>query len=189
MMILTETGEIGVHLPDGETLVLRPSLYAMSRLGSPKEIVETYALVMHPEPFPEQLVEARFVIANCCEHDTSSVFGYGTESGMASDANTLTIARSLLDHGITGSIDYEEDRPKKDGEYTNEFIARDHAAACVAHLGMSEREAWDTTMTTLVSALRSKYPPVKQPGDNAPTKKEHDETMAWFDKIQKARGN
>ncbi len=45
-MILTEIGEIGVH-HNGETYVLRPSLYAMSKIGSPKEILRTYAFIMH----------------------------------------------------------------------------------------------------------------------------------------------
>ena len=44
-MILTDVGEIGVYY-EGREMILRPSLYAMSKLGDKKEILEIYLRVM-----------------------------------------------------------------------------------------------------------------------------------------------
>lgn len=59
----------------------------------------------------------------------------------------------------------------------------------VVHLGMSEREAWNATMTSLVAALRAKYPPMEKdsPGARAPTLEEHEATEAWFERVEAKR--
>ena len=69
-MILTEIGEIGVMVGDN-SYKLRPSLYAMSTLGSPDEIVEVYSRVM----LDESLEDALAVIYACSNDDLSGVFG------------------------------------------------------------------------------------------------------------------
>ena len=55
----------------------------------------------------------------------------------------------------------------------------------MAHLGIGERDAWAMTMTSLVAALRAKFP---QPKSASPTVEEHDATMAWFERVQAMRG-
>lgn len=196
-MILTEVGEIGVHAA-GKVHRLRPSFYAMSQLGTPKEIVQTYALIMAEMPDDKsrwmQFQEALCVIHTCAEEDLSDVFGYFNErmkyrKGSASMADILPLARCLLKHGITGSL---KELPRKAGEepnYTPEFNARDHVAVAMAHLGLTEADAWQMTMTGLVAALRAKYPPEesKTPGARAPTKEEHEATEAWFERIDARR--
>lgn len=202
-MILTEIGEVGVYVGD-QVVRLRPSLYAISRLGDPVEIVETFATVMggaEDEAQARRLFQGALgVIYSCASEDVdlSSVFGtYETISGSleyvpgaAPVEHVVPLARCLLKHGVTGALPPLPRRPGDDEPvYVKEFVARDHVAMAMAHLGVSERDAWDLTMTGMVGALRAKFPPAESnaPGAKAPTKEQHDATMAWFDRVQMLR--
>lgn len=202
-MILTEIGEVGVYAGD-QVVRLRPSLYAMSRLGDPVEIVETFATVMggaEDEAQARRLFQAALGVIYACaseDVDPSSLFGtYETTSGSleyvpgaAPVEHVVPLARCLLKHGVTGALPPLPRRPGDDEPtYVKEFVARDHVAMAMAHLGVSERDAWDLTMTGMVGALRAKFPQAESnaPGAKAPTKEQHDATMAWFDKIEAKR--
>lgn len=202
-MILTEIGEVGVYA-GGQVLRLRPSLYAMSRLGDPVEIVETFATVMggaEDDAQARRLFQAALGVIYACANedvDPSSLFGtYESTSGAleyvpgaAPAEHVVPLARCLLKHGVTGALPPLPRRPGDDEPvYVKEFVARDHVAMAMAHLGVSERDAWDLTMTGMVGALRAKFPPAESnaPGAKAPTKEQHDATMAWFDKIEAKR--
>ena len=108
-MILAEAGEIGVHVGD-RTIVLRPSLYAISTLGTPDEIAEIFGAVMGPKP---PLPEAVAVLWACTDTDISELTGYldVSENEARWIEGTLPLehvghlARSLLRHGIVGAID------------------------------------------------------------------------------------
>lgn len=193
-MILTEIGEIGVTAGEREYR-LRPSLYAMTQVGDPREIVEIYASVMTEEPHPMQFERALAVLFACCDDDLSEVFGYmSAESGKyvpgaAPQEHVLPLARCLLKHGVTGAL---PELPRKAGEeveYVKEFDARAHVSLAIAHLGMPSAEAWRMTMTELVGALRAKFPQIESnaPGARAPTLEEHNATMDWFERIEAKR--
>lgn len=196
-MILTEIGEIGVHVGD-DVYLLRPSLYAMSQLGEPREIVEIYATVMSEQSSRsalwEQFKEALSVIHACSEDDVTHIFGYLNSklkyvARMVEFDHVLPLARALLTHGITGALPEEKPKGEK-SEYTQEFNARDYVALATAHLGASEREAWQMTMTSLVGALRAKYPKTEdlnKPGAKSPTAEEHEATMDWFEAVERKR--
>lgn len=202
-MILTEVGEIGVY-SEGREVRLRPSLYAMSRLGDPAEIVGTFATVMGEadnEAQADRLFQAALGVIYACtegEADPSALFGtYEADNGTlryvpgsAPADHVVPLARCLLKHGITGALQPLPRRPGDDEPtYVKEFVAREHVAIAMAHLGVSERDAWNMTMTGLVGALRAKFPPVESsaPGAKAPSKEEHSATMAWFDRIDARR--
>lgn len=204
-MILPDIGEIGVHVGN-DVHVLRPSLYAMTRIGPPAYIVEVYASVMLEgltgRPAEIQMGCAYEVMQACSEDDITHLIGYYEQDdgvgkfkyvpGLIPPSEMLLLARCLVRHGVTGSV---EPLPREEGEddkddYASEFDARRHVANAIAHLGMSERDAWNTTMTALVDALRAKYPPVdgkdKKQG-KPPTSAEFDAAMDWADKIEAKR--
>lgn len=198
-MILTEIGEVGVHY-NGKTEVLRPSFYAMSQLGTPREIVEVYASVMHPpidrKTAKQQFDDALIVIHACSTADLSEVFGYYNERmkyviKKADPHHVVPIAQGLLKHGITGAL--PEEKPKSGGpkepEYLREFDSRTYVAMAMAHLGLTEKQAWSMTMTSFVGAMRAKFPtqPGNDPGDRAPTAEQHAATMEWFEKVGEKR--
>lgn len=197
MRILKDIGEIGIHT-DKRDVILRPSLYAMSELGSPREIVEIVSLVCegaiseHDER--AQMIAARSVLASCTEEDISDLVGYWTEDSFVRGAmepeDILVIARSLLRHGVVGALPAEEGRgDDREPEYVAEFDARGYVATVMAHLGLSENDAWQMTMTAALGALRAKYPPQPSdgPGGRSPTAKEHEATMREYDKIDAIR--
>lgn len=210
-MVLTDIGEIGVSLGGAvRYCTLRPSFYAMSQLGDPAEVVSIYATIMGDTVTRKQEAEqfrlALSVLYACAPDgvDVSPVFGFyrlpdpGRDQartreryvmGRARPRDILPLARCLLKHGVTGA---QKPLPPKAGEqpeYVTEFHAREHVALAMAHIGVNEAEAWNMTMTGLVAALRAKFPPVEsnEPGSRAPTKAQHEATMAQFDKIDAKR--
>lgn len=190
-MILTSIGEIGVHWGE-RTIVLRPSLYAMSRLGGPKEIVRVFSSVMGDHS-DDRLGDALAAIYACTEEDVSDVFGHWSDAGYMPGSvpviDVLHLARCLLKHGVVGALPEMPGKPGEEPEYVGEFDARAHVSLAIAHLGMSEQDAWRTTMTALVGALRAKFPRPEsnEPGAKAPTKEQHQATMDWFERVEAAR--
>jgi len=199
-MILVESGEIGIFANAGEA-VLRPSLYAMSKIGTPSQIVERYVFVMadfeQPQIRARQRAAARDVVF-CCGRDEDmgllfDLFGCLDETGKPVDGiadpdHVIALARCLLKHGVTGALPPEKVN-SEGGGYAKTFEAREYVSLAIAHLGVSEREAWDMTMTTLVGALRAKFPPMKEgsTGANAPAKEEMEATLAWHDRVLELR--
>ena len=178
-MILTDVGEIGVYY-EGREMILRPSLYAMSKLGDKKEILEISLRVMAGD-----LAYSLAVIQCCADDDTRDIFGYIDENlrfneMFASVGEIIIVAQSLMKHGIIGDIERDE----YEGEASNEFDAKSYVSLAVAHLGMSEREAWQMTMTSLAGALMAKFPPEPR---KYLTEKEENEMLAWFEKIKDKR--
>lgn len=194
--MLTEIGEVGVYAGEVQ-VVLRPSLRAMAALGDPEEIVALYERVMSGSGDPKaRNQDAQSVIYACApETDIANLFGLygcvtpdGEVPGAAPEEHAITLARHLLKHGVTGAIP-PDPKAEQRADYVRTFVARENAALAMAHLGLTEREAWDMTMTGLVSVLKAKYPPAKSevPGASAPTKEEHEQTMAWFERVEEMR--
>lgn len=197
-MTLTDVGEIGVRV-GAEYHKLRPSLQAMTQIGTPAEIVAIYASVMTDVAHMDRFPDALSVVHACSDGDLSSVFGCYVPAragsgirfkpGKAEPAHIVPLARCLLKHGITGALPALPRKPGHEPEYVQEFDARAHVALAMAHLGMSSPEAWAMTMTELVGALRAKFPPQEssEPGAKAPTKEQHEATMEWFERVEAAR--
>lgn len=201
-MILTEIGEIGIQT-GGQLHKLRPSLYAISQLGTPTEIVSLYARIMGTLELTRRNVEDVLFVCYSCMDGDALLFGTfvptqrpkrGTPAvrfkpGPVPVENAVHIARSLLRHGVTGALPPLPQRPGDEPtSYTEEFDARANVSLAIAHLGASSEQAWQMTMTELVGALRAKFPPVEStgPGAKAPTREEHDQTMAWFEGVEAA---
>lgn len=207
MGALVHIGEVGIHHAGG-SLILRPSLLAMSRLGTPEQVVNTLAVVFgeglkcHPGmlklAFKNQLRAALEVWQACApeEFDLDPITGCfsvrgGWRMGAADPADVIIIAQGLLRHGVLG--DPDENREQQDigddENYEPGFQYRQHAATAMGHLGLSEQDAWNMTVTGLRLALEAKYPkPKSGKAGRPPTQAEYDETMAWFDKLPKDRG-
>lgn len=193
-MILVDIGEIGIHT-GADCYKLRPSLYAISQLGTPTQIVSLYASVMGAAP---PLADVLGIIHACAQDDVSHIFGCFVPArapgakglryvpGEAEVADAAIIARSLLRHGVTGALPPQEVNGEEP-EYSAEFDARSYVALAMAHLGATSADAWQMTMTELVGAMRAKFPPVKDPNKRAASKPmtptEYDATMEYGDAI------
>lgn len=195
-MILTEIGEVGITAGD-QHYKLRPSLYAMTQIGDPAEIVRVYASVMSDVPHKDQLGDALTVIYACADDDISSLFGVYEPSekgirhipGSAPPEHIIPLAQCLLKHGVTGALPPLPRKAGEEHEFVQEFDARAHVSLAIAHLGMSSADAWQMTMTELVGALRAKFPEIENraPGAKAPSKQEMEETLEWFERVEAKR--
>lgn len=208
-MALTDVGEIEVSVY-GRDWLFRPSLSAISSLGTPEEIVQIFA-DLHATPSPtgngyldgillrnfkrKQFRVAVTMLWACSTDDiTSLVGGYKPSAkglryqvGFMPMHDMVVVASSLAQHGIVGKVKKGEREKKGDAEYSKGFNASEYVSMAIAHLGMTEREAWSMTMTGLLSAMRAKYPPKMQDGADAPSEEQHDITMSWLDKVNAAR--
>lgn len=199
-MILTDIGEIGIHM-GADCYKLRPSLYAISQLGTPTQIVELFSAVMSDRP---PIGDVLGVIHACSDDDLSHVFGcfvparaVGAKglryvAGAAPLVHAVHIARTLLRHGVTGALPPLPRTTEADGDYTTGFDARANVAVAMAHLGATRGDAWQMTMTELVGAMRAKFPQMPETdekGNRVPPKmtvKEYDATMEHGDAVMQA---
>lgn len=205
MQVLTDIGEMGVQV--GERYVkFRPSLAAMARLGTPKEIVETFVTVCGAPPLSgnqwldeprlktwrrDQFACAVNVLYACTDEAVDWLVGYINERyryvrGALPLADIVGLAAGLLKHGVLGDIPPEATRGAKKEDYLSEFKARDFAAAAMAHLGATEAQAWDMTMTSYIVAMRAKFPPAKD-AKKVPTDDEYSHVKGWLARVNKAR--
>src|SRR5690606_39729556 len=103
---------------DAGEAVLRPSLYAISRIGTPREIVELFAVVMSEgggEEAEQRRISAARSVIYCCGLDEDRdllfrLFGHLAEQDEEmvhvpgeAEADILPLARCLLKHGVTGA--------------------------------------------------------------------------------------
>ena len=197
-----EVGEIGIRTATRD-YAFRPGLSAMAGLGFPPEIVEIFG-VLHSSPainpyYPvesyrrwerEVLSAAYNVLSACCDDESlTELIGhngsrYGSYVYGAMPIEDMPhIARALMRHGVTGNAK-PRGKPKRE-EYSSEFSAKEHAAIAIAHLGMSEREAWDMTVSGISAAMQAKFgKPVDNIDDLLDTR---ESDMAWLDGVNRLR--
>lgn len=210
-MIITDIGHLEVHAA-GRGYALIPSFQAMTRIGSPEEIVTIMAAVFgshYPKhritnpvlardamrrAYAETMAAAVRVVQACCDDDMQAVLGETTvtargnlrhRAGLMPLDDVYIIAQHLLLHGVIG--DQPADGGEANGEYSPRFEARSWVYLAMAHLGISETEAWGMTMTGLRAALAAKYPQKEKP--KIPTEEEYDEFMEMADALMVADAN
>lgn len=152
MPALTEIGQVGITTGDGREYVLHPSLFNMAAIGSPEEIVSTFA-ALHGG---DALNAARLVI-QCCGGDMELTGAYG-ELGEMPNHEQIIIARHLMQHGVVGNTK----KSSGSGKYSPRFDASEYIDAAMIHFGMSQKDAGDLTMTQFSRMLDMKFPQQKQ---------------------------
>lgn len=216
MRVLTEIGEQGLELGD-KGVVLRPSMYAMTCLGSPEEIVEKFAELHKPPTLVEHMpgdsigaiaagndVSMRLVrrywrqmlfmsweVLNACAdgQDLVPFIGepgsrYGSyRLGPVPAEAMLALARNLMHHGCVGKS-HKEDKGKSTGaSYTRSFDALHYVSLAVAHLGVTEAEAWNMTMTSFHGHWEAKHGKQQE----RRYEDEHTATMNWLKAVNAIR--
>lgn len=188
-------GEVGISY-QGADVIFRPSLLAMSRLGSPADIIG-YFVELQERPRTRMQARRQFRAAlhvmSCCADDQDPLDallgGYSErmhyQPGAMPLDDIVTLARHLIRHGVAG-VSPKGDEPMVKGEPMREFDAAKFAAMAVAHLGMSESDAWSLTMTSLLSALHSKFPPDKSSAASI-TEKQYTDSMDWLKRVNAQR--
>ncbi|EHC1064012.1 hypothetical protein JY216_002308 [Salmonella enterica subsp. enterica serovar Chomedey] len=213
-MALPEIGEIGISdsREGGADYLLRPSFEAMSRLGSPDEIVQTFAILHGSEAaeliaklggniplwmtptlhriYESVLTSAMHVLQACCDDDLTPLIGEWKgwrryivyRPGQMPKHDIIILAQHLLQHGVYGKAKVRKLQRHETNETTAEFRVVDYIVAAQTHFGMSAADAAQLTMTKFQMLLAAKYPDQK-----GFTKEEYDAVADDFIKRQEAR--
>lgn len=206
MTILTGIGEQLVTV-GARSVKFRPSLLAMTRIGTPREIVQTFVAVCGaPALSGNDVIDAPRLKAwrrdqfesACCvlwacadDDDISDLVGHVNERfryvrGILPLEDIVGLASGLLRHGVMGDVKPEATRGAKKSDYLKEFDAREYAATAMAHLGLNEADAWQLTMTGYIGALRAKFPPPKDAKPEV-TGEDFDRVKSWLTKVNAKR--
>jgi hypothetical protein len=163
--VIKDIGEFIIQHNEIDYLFI-PSFLNMTKLGKPDEIVEIFSIIfgeINNDNFTSVIECADKILEACCTTDCSVITGYlkGEDKLVNVEAaipveDKLILSQHLLKHGLIGDIS-----PKKtseDASYSDEFHAKKFVYMAVAHLGMSESDAWNMSMTAFQEAMEAKFP-------------------------------
>lgn len=171
--MLVEHGFSLAHLDDGTEFSFTPSLRRVARLGTPRQVVETFARLHGPLA----LSAARQVLAAFCDQGTEALprlvgkpyaaalrplhevwggDGPRWKPGAMPAEHQVGMARHLMLHAVIGIA--KPGDGDGDGEFAEEFDASEHIAAARVHLGLSAAEAEACSMTELQQMVATKFP-------------------------------
>lgn len=174
--MLVECGFSRVTTSDGAEYTFSPSFARIAALGSPHEIVATFA-ALHG---PRATHEAAYVLACLCDQDdplplTGWRDGSTQHPGLMPEAEQIILARHLMQHGIVGKA-----RPgaKDSGKFSDRFDAAEYIAAATVHLGLSDADASGLSMTDFQLRFEIKFPDLKAKESDVPTREEYEAAMA-----------
>lgn len=195
-------GEASAQL-DGVTFMFRPTLANIAEIGSPTEIVETFALVMSEASTPEhqwqQIGAAMRVLYHCADDltpDLERLLGQWVDPtprrytpGRMPVHAIVALARQMMRHGVVGvPLDQPAGKPLTNkNDYSDQFKAAEYVAIATAHLGVSIGDAWQMTMTSLVQILAAKFPPDKRATVTEKDLERNDQAVAWLERVNAAR--
>ena len=219
-MIHIKIGQCAVTVA-GVGYVFTPSLAAMAKIENSIDLVQAFAIVhggKYPSRLPvgtefrnrilarcygEMVQTSMLVLKACTDSDISHLIGtceitprgkLKLRHGIIPVEDVITLAKHLLFHGLIG--DGPENRvaeQPQDGDYTPVFDVLEYVYSAVAHLGLSESEAWNMTMTGYRAAVRAKTPPEARNKQKRPNvlldKKAYDDGMRGAMEILKRMKN
>lgn len=174
MSVITAIGHVGIKTPNGEYKLV-PSLAAIASLNNPAQM---YNDLVSPKTEHERRMEIAHKIILACSNDKALKKYLGRQLACkprmrrgvitktytnvyVDDIHAFAIAEQLLYHGMVGKVKRRASSVKE-SDYTNTFDPLEWVAAVVAHLGLSEADAWNMTMTSILAALKTKFPPTEK---------------------------
>ncbi len=184
--MLVGCGFVRATTADGQVYTFTPSLGRVADLGTPAEIVETFA-ALHGANAAR---EAAYVLAALCDQDDPTpLIGWhddrGWHDGAMPPSERIVIARHLMQHAICGRAQPEASDPRDGGKWSATFDAVEFITLARVHLGMSAAEAEALSMTELQRLLDVKFPKTSA---NVPTREQYTAALAHFDDMARKRG-
>lgn len=182
---------------DGREITLIPSLKNIERIGSPKEIIDTFKFISKGI-FDHQSFLKSMHILECClekgsDEDLSELFGHLSPSyhgdrilfkrGLQNPNTALTLAAHLLMHGVCGK---SAKVSKKEAKPVEEFNAAEYINIARRNFNLSYDEAKNMTMTEVLMMCQQSLDSEKGESE-APTPEEHKEAMDWLTEVNKRR--
>jgi hypothetical protein len=193
--VLVECGLVRVTAGDGTGATFRPSLERIASLGTPSGIVELYARLYGPNAE----AAAADVLAGLCDPEDAEALpaligepvaapqGVRWAGGAIPDEERLVLARHLMQHGMVGKAKPGATRNAERGSFSPTFDAGEYIAAAVVHLGMSEADAADLSMTAFQQRFEMKFPEQAKGPSDVPTREEYEAGMRAFEELKARR--
>ena len=218
-MIHVRTGQFAAVV-NGKRYEFNPCFAAMAKIGNDSELVEYFALI-HGSKYPSRLptdpglrnrimarcygeiVQTSMRILKCCSDDEiapllgecrlTSSGKLRLNPGLMPTSDVITLAQHCMYHGLIGDGPEEDAGEIREGEYKPTFNVLEFVYSAVAHLGLSESEAWNMTMTGYRAVVRAKTPPEARNKQKRPNvlldKKAYDDGMNGAMEILKRMKN
>lgn len=176
-MINVAVGDAAIEF-EGREYILRPSFYAMQRIGSPEEIKDVFEWCVSASVRIEhglllsrdELSACWHVLSSCCDEDIPiNLFGYhdANDDGIllfiegAEPVYRLAIlANHLLKFGINGKPSKYMERKSKSakGDRSTGFDPIEFVSAAVTNLNMPFYDAWNLHMIEFQRAMDNIMP-------------------------------
>lgn len=204
--MLVECGFVRAVTKDGDEYTFTPSLARIAAMGSPHEIVATYA-ALHG---PRAAQEAAYVLACLCDQEDATPLIGGMDickeapstrtrnwwAFWARYANEPQTPARAKDVEISGAMPEAEQiiiaqhlmqhgicgkaRPGAGGgRYSDRFDAAEYIAAATVDLGLSDADAGGLSMTDFQLRFEIKFPDAKKAKEqDLPTRDEYEAVMA-----------
>ena len=160
----------------GAEYTFTPSFGRIAALGSPTEIVSTFA-GLHG---PRAAHEAAFVLASLCDQEDPAPLigcrdGDAWVPGLMPEPEQIILAKHLMQHAIVGKA-----KPgTREGRYSDKFDAAEYVSAARVHLGLSSADAEALSMTEFQIMFEMKFPDAKkEKAKDIPSREEYDAAMA-----------
>ena len=169
---------------------LTPSFINIAKLGTPKEIIETFKHFIVERNIVHKFNCALSIVRACCDRELpTSLTGdvkYSERQqrflivypahGYDMVNDIIVLAEHCLLHGVTGKV--PQDDIDEDAKPMEEFDAYKYMELARIHLNMSVEESGNMTMTEWLRMMSAKFP--EQQKDDKPTKKQEKEMLDWY---------
>lgn len=201
----TSIGDVLIKA-NGRDYYLRPSFFAMSKIGKPKDIVDTFKFICRAyevvvlrvpdnalslSPLAAFNSVCKVIDACLFDGESSDITGYIKRGKhvqrLVTYHDLVVMAYHLMSYGIAG----KPKRKSKGGEELKEFDVTEYVGMSVAHLGLSNSESWSMTMIEFQRAFDSKFPDESEEegvkDQQKVSQSEYDKLMAEHEKIMAKR--
>lgn len=192
--MLTAYGHVKIEWGD-KVFNLSPSFVNIAKIGSPKEIINTFTDFIGATNLIVKFSIALNVLNCCSDTELPEKLTGGVKfsdkqqkfmivnpaHGEAMIGDVITLAEHCLLHGICGKSKTEN----KTGDPIKEFDAYSFMELARVHLNLSLDDASQMTMTEFSRMMDAKFPPEKNQ-DDKPSAEEQKSMLEYFNEQQKA---
>lgn len=191
--MLTRYGFGAIHIDDKQYKI-SPTFQNIDKLGTPKEIIETFTSFFNCPSINWQYHRAVEILQACCEPNLpDKVTGRFRvdERGKMKLVNPpsqdfmhdiIVLASHCLKYGVVGVTDSES---TEEGEPISEFDVYHFIGLACEHLGRTRDQAADMTLTEFMMAWDIKFPEQKKARQERLSKLEQKRLFAYQDELDK----
>lgn len=160
----------------GEAYRFTPSFKNIERIGSPKDIINVFEVIINPDLAWYITLSASIkILKACCDKDlpaqltgesklsqwSNKIIYAKPKSGMTIEQARI-LALHLMAHGVVGKVDIKSNST---ASKITSFDVSEYVESAVATLNITYNEALNMSMTQFIKSIRSKFPDIDKQDD------------------------